>query len=197
MYTYGYLFYIPVTIIFVIIFGLVGLVKKRPYPYFLFALIAVIYINKAIELTIFPIFVTDVADYNIFNNMSFGIALGNVNVKHMILNLLLTLPIGLGIQFVTNYRITGRVVVTVLCGMSFEILQLLLLIVIKPLNIFFDMSDLLSNIVGSLLGLVIVSVWNHIFVNSVENGEKINVLSYIKKVSANCVNKKNSLDFDV
>ena len=36
MYTYGYLFYIPVNVIYVLIFAIKGIIKKRKKEYYLF-----------------------------------------------------------------------------------------------------------------------------------------------------------------
>ena len=54
-FTYGYLFYIPITILTTLPFIINGLIKKRPLPYYILVLLAIIYINKAIDIAFFPI----------------------------------------------------------------------------------------------------------------------------------------------
>ena len=62
MYTYGYLFYIPINVIYVSIFAIKGILKKRKKEYYFFILIFGIYLNFFIEKAFFPIF-TDGASY--------------------------------------------------------------------------------------------------------------------------------------
>ena len=54
MYTYGYLFYIPVNVIYVLIFAIKGIIKKRKKEYYLFVIIFGIYFNFFIEKAFFP-----------------------------------------------------------------------------------------------------------------------------------------------
>lgn len=65
MYTYGYLFYLPLTIIFSLLFIINGVIRKRPLGYYVMALLAVIYINKAIELAFFPFLIADIPEFTI------------------------------------------------------------------------------------------------------------------------------------
>ena len=62
MYTYGYLFYIPINVIYGSIFAITGIFKKRKKEYYFFVLIFGIYLNFFIEKAFFPIF-TDGASY--------------------------------------------------------------------------------------------------------------------------------------
>lgn len=197
MYTYGYLFYIPVSLVFVLILGVNGFVKKRPFPYYLISILAIIYINKAIELAIFPIFIADIPEFDILFNIKLIPTLGHVNITQVLLNVLLTFPIGIGLQFVTNFKFKKRAIVAILCGLSFEVLQLILLIVFKPINIFFDMSDLICNIVGTLFGLLMIGLINIFFKRAEPTSSMDKLFDYIKRVCSNCANKRTSLDFSV
>lgn len=197
MYTYGYLFYIPISVILVLLFGVNGLIRKRPFPYYLMAIIAIIYLNKAIEIAIFPIF-TDYApvpEFSVWDNITFMLILSKSNLLQIFLNLLLTLPLGIGIQFVTNLKFKGRLTLLILCGISFELIQLILLFTLKPMNIIFDISDLLCNTIGALLGLFIMRIFNLIFKHTSTDHVKNNIFAYIKRVCSNCANDNNSLDF--
>lgn len=62
MYTYGYLFYIPVNLVFILILGIKGILQKREKGYYFFVFILGIYLNFLIDKAFFPIF-TDGAAY--------------------------------------------------------------------------------------------------------------------------------------
>lgn len=49
MYSYGYLFYIPINIIYLLIFGIKGIIKRRKKEYYFFVLIFGIYLNFFID----------------------------------------------------------------------------------------------------------------------------------------------------
>ena len=63
MYTYGYLFYIPVNLMFILVFGIKGILQERKKGYYFFVFILGIYLNFLIDKAFFPIF-TDGAAYN-------------------------------------------------------------------------------------------------------------------------------------
>ena len=197
MYTYGYLFYIPVSLVLVLILGGFGLVKKRPFPYYLISILVIVYVNKAIELAIFPIFIEDIPEFDILFNIKLIPTLKRVNITQVLLNVLLTFPIGIGLQFVTNFKFKMRAMVAFFCGMSFEALQLILLILFKPINIYFDVLDLLCNIAGVLFGMLAIGAVNILFRNVQSASGVEGMFDYIKKVCSNCANDRRSLDFDV
>ena len=53
MYTYGYMFYIPITTILVGVGVVNGLIKKRKTLYYFFMLIGIIYLNIMIDKVFF------------------------------------------------------------------------------------------------------------------------------------------------
>ena len=85
MYTYGYLLYLPITIIFSLLFIINGCISKRPLGYYVMALLAVIYINKAIELAFFPFLIADIPEFTIYNSINFNALLDNFvdGLKHL------------------------------------------------------------------------------------------------------------------
>lgn len=194
IYTYGYIFYIPITLIFITPFIIMGVVNKRPIAYYLFVGIFVIYLNMAIKIAFFPLIIEDISGFDYIYNIKFSLNLFEASKIHLLLNVLLTLPIGIGLQFITNLTIKGRLVVAVLSGMSFEMIQLIILVLFKPINIFFDANDLFCNITGVLIGLLVIHFVN-IFLKKKSISSKNSFIVYIKNVCINSANKKKSLEF--
>lgn len=160
IYTYGYLFYIPITLIFSSIFIFYGIKNKKGYPFYFCAAVAVLYINIAIKAAVFPIIIENIAEFNIAYNINWT----NINWErewgHNLLNILLTFPIGFGIQFIFAATLKKRIIISALCGSCFELFQLMLLVLVKPINIIFDINDLISNVLGALLGLLAIQIIN-------------------------------------
>lgn len=160
IFTYGYLFYLPITLIFGSLLIFYGIKKKKELPYYICAVGAVWYINLAVNLSMFPILIEDIPEFNILYNINWNIKLTGAEWKHYILNILLTFPIGFGIQFILDIDLLKRILISVICGLSFEVFQLLLLFTVGPINIIFDVNDLICNVMGSLLGLLVVQIVN-------------------------------------
>ena len=49
MYTYGYLFYIPVNLMLILVFGIKGILQERKKGYYFFVFILGIYLNFLID----------------------------------------------------------------------------------------------------------------------------------------------------
>ena len=104
MYTYGYLFYIPVNVIYVLIFAIKGIIKKRKKEYYLFVIIFGIYFNFFIEKAFFPIFIDGASYYvTLSNYINLDItSLFQYTPYQIIGNLLLTFPMGILLAFVVD-----------------------------------------------------------------------------------------------
>ena len=194
IFTYGYLFYIPITILFAIPLLLIGILKKRPISYYFMSCIFIVYLNFAINIAFFPIIIQDIPEFDIAYNVKWTLTFAEANKKQTFLNVLLTVPIGIGLQFILNLKFKMRLIISILGGMSFEVFQLFILFIWKPINIIFDMDDLVCNIVGALVGFMLISVFNLCFKQSARS-EKKGIFSYIKNVCRNCANGKSSLEF--
>lgn len=193
MYTYGYLLYLPITIIFSLLFIINGCISKRPLGYYVMALLAVIYINKAIELAFFPFLIADISEFTIYNNINFKINLISLNKIQLIGNIALTIPIGIGIQYLVNSKFIGRLFLSIALALSFELIQLILLFTLKPIDIFFDVNDIICNVTGAILGLFIACAINKLLSNIPLKSNR-GLFSYIHQVCINCSNNKNSLN---
>lgn len=158
IFTYGYLFYIPITLFFLMLFIFIGKKNKEKIFFYICAVIAVVYINFAIKLSMFPILIEDIPEFDISYNINWS-SLNLISCwKHNLLNMLLTFPIGFGMPFLLKKSFRKNIIVAVLCGMCFELCQLLILYVLKPINIFFDINDLISNVLGVLIGSLVIYI---------------------------------------
>lgn len=156
IFTYGYLFYVPITIFLAGLFVILGIKKKRQMSYYFFSLLAVFYLNMAIKMAIFPILIEDLPEWNVFNNISLIPNFSTLFSEHTVLNMILTFPIGIGMQFMIKAKKSICWIAVIMCGAAFEICQLILLLVLEPVNIIFDINDLLSNILGAVLGMLLM-----------------------------------------
>lgn len=193
-FTYGYLFYIPITILATLPFVINGVINKRPLPYYILVLLAIIYINKAIDIAFFPIVILDIEEFNIYNNINLKINPLNLNYYHLLLNMLLTLPIGVGIQYILNTKFLTRLIISIILSASFELIQLLILFTLKPIDLFIDINDLICNISGALIGLVIAHILNKLQTKRPINTNYQDLFSYIHQVGINCINNQKSLN---
>lgn len=193
-FTYGYLFYIPITILATLPFVINGVINKRPLPYYILVLLAIIYINKAIDIAFFPIVILDIEEFNIYNNINLKINPLNLNYYHLLLNMLLTLPIGVGIQYILNTKFLTRLIISIILSASFELIQLLILFTLKPIDLFIDINDLICNISGALIGLVIAHIINKLQTKRPINTNYQDLFSYIHQVGINYINNQKSLN---
>jgi hypothetical protein len=164
IYTYGYLFYVPITLIFGGLLIFYGIKKEKKYPYYLCVAVALLYINMAVKISIFPILIEDIPEFDISYSINLRMGQWGSEWKQLILNILLTFPIGFGIPFILDTTLIKRVFICVICGLSFEVCQLILLLTVRPINVIFDVNDLICNALGALIGLLVIQMINIPFV---------------------------------
>ncbi len=177
IYTYSYLFYIPITLIFGSLLTFYGIKSKKEYPYFLCVIGALLYVNMAVKIAVFPLIVVNIPGFDISHNINWRIGIQGAGWKHYLLNVLLTFPIGFGMQFIFDTTMIKRIFLCVVCGLSFELCQLALLLTIKPLNVVFDVNDLISNAAGVLIGLLLIQAIN-LTVRKIKKPCKNSILTY-------------------
>ena len=107
--------------------------------------------------------------------------------------MLLTVPIGVGIQYFINTKFTERLVLSILLALSFEFVQLILLLSLKPIDIFFDMNDIICNGMGAVIGLLIAYLMNQVLCKLPIKSNQ-GLLSYVHQVALNCSKNQKSLD---
>ena len=190
---YGIIFIIPITLIIAGFFFVIGKKYNCPKPFYVICILGIIYINCAIGYAFFPITFIDMPGFSIFNNINMKVGFYRANYVQLLLNILLTFPIGVGAQFVTNMRNRGRLLFVCIVSFSIEMIQLMILFAFKPVDVFFDVNDIICNVLGGILGYIVMYVLNSFFKNSkYQNPEKI--FGFIKNVCINCANNKKSLD---
>lgn len=189
---YGLIFIIPITIIVAGCFFLIGKKYSCPKPFYLISIIGVIYVNCMIAYAFFPMTFIEMEEFSIYNNINLRLGIYGPNYVQLLLNVLLTFPIGVGAQFVTNMRNVGRFVFVCVVSASIEVLQLMILFAFKPIDVFFDINDIICNVLGAVLGYASIFILNYIFKKAeYASGEKL--LGFIKNVCINCANNKKSL----
>lgn len=189
---YGLIFIIPITMIAISCFFFIGKKYHCPKPFYLVSIIGVIYVNCMIAYAFFPITFIEIEEFSIYNNINLKIGVYGANYVQLLLNMLLTYPIGVGAQFVTNMRNVSRLLFICVVSLSIEMLQLMILFAFKPIDVFFDINDIICNVLGGILGYASIYILNYIFKNSEhENPEKL--IGFIKNVCINCANNKKSL----
>lgn len=102
---YGIAFIIPITIIVACWFLVIGKRNSCPKPFYIICAIGLVYINCAIAYAFFPITFIEIPGFSIYNNINMKVGIYGASYMQLILNILLTYPIGVGAQFVTNMRI--------------------------------------------------------------------------------------------
>jgi len=159
-YTYGYLFYIPVNIVYFTVILVYGSKKRKSYPYYVFSLITAIYINKAVELVYFPMLLAGEEVWasieSIRSFMDFSLNFAHMGgLRQIGGNILLTVPMGLLLPFLFDFskRILWSCVIMLSC--MIEMIQLGMIAVFHCVSKAFDVKDIILNLAGGLLGLIL------------------------------------------
>jgi glycopeptide antibiotics resistance protein len=185
----------------VLLFGLIwfGIVtflrlkKKKSLVYLIFFTIFYIYIVKALDYTLFQFqsllllkhFMPDL----ILQGPSAGesmnliplITLTLEDLKTSLLNILILVPFGFGLPFITNFRMKKIVVIGALFSIVIEFLQLITGFMAKFTFRIADINDVIFNTVGVAIGYILfvgfVRIYRHISHNREISGSLI--LRYI------------------
>lgn len=156
-FTYGYLFYIPVNIIYLTIILVYGMRKRKSYPYYVFSLVTSVYINNAVDLVYFPILcVEDERWGSIEHFMDFSLDFTHMGGLYQIGgNVLLTVPIGILLPFLFDFTKRTCWCCTIIISCMIELIQLWTIAVFHSVSKTFDVKDIILNLVGGILGLVL------------------------------------------
>jgi len=170
----------------VLLFGLIwiGIVtflrlkNKKSLTYLIFFTIFYVYIVKVLDYTLFQFqslvllkhFMPDL----ILNGQTVGkdmnlipfITLTRQDVKTSLLNILLLIPFGFGLPFITNYRMKKIVVIGALFSIVIEFMQLITGFMAKITFRIADINDVIFNTVGVAIGYILfigfVRIYRHI-----------------------------------
>lgn len=189
---YGPIFYIPISMVILIGLGMYGLRRRLPKPYYLCMGIGLVYINFAISLTFFPMTFLELEGFAIENNISWSLLHSSQGLKHALMNIILTIPLAMGIQFITNLNNKRRFIVVMLLSAFPELLQLIILYAFRPIDMFFDVNDLVCNVGGGLVGYILIGIVNYTC-KDIKCEEKRGIIAYLLNVCYRCANGKSSL----
>jgi glycopeptide antibiotics resistance protein len=159
----------------VLLFGLIwiGIVrflrlkKKKTLAYLVFFTIFYIYIVKVLDYTLFQFQSLVLLKYFIPNLIINGqtagkstnliplITLTSQDLETSLLNILLLIPFGFGLPFITNFRMKKIVVIGALFSMIIEFLQLITGFIAKITFRVADINDVIFNTVGVAIGYIL------------------------------------------
>ena len=141
----------------IIIILFLKLKYKKSYVYLFFFTIFFIYLCNVLKYTQFPIIldgemkkdigqnVWGYANFIPFNPDYFAI-------KTSLLNILLTIPFGFGLPFISKVSFKKIAVLGFLLGVFIEILQLIIALMVGFTTRYVDVNDIIFNFSGVLLG---------------------------------------------
>ena len=171
-------------LLIVLLFGLIwiGIVtflrRKKSLAYLIFFTIFYVYIVKVLDYTLFQFqslillkhFMPDL----ILNGQTVGkdmnlipfITLTPQDLKTSLLNILLLIPFGFGLPFITNYRMKQIVVIGALFSILIEFMQLITGSMAKITFRIADINDVIFNTVGVTIGYILfvgfVRIYRHL-----------------------------------
>lgn len=153
-FTYGYLFYLPFNLLYFCFVIYHGIKRKYPYYYYLFSIVMAIYLNNVIKLVYFPILIESVDIWGKLDYyMDFSLNFREMGGARQILgNLFVTIPFGVLFPFLVYKmrNIHKMIIVIFSCGL--ELFQLVIIAIFHSVTLYFDIKDLILNLIGGLVG---------------------------------------------
>jgi glycopeptide antibiotics resistance protein len=174
-------------LLIVLLFGLIwiGIVTflrlKKSLVYLIFFTIFYVYIFRVLDYTLFQfqslIFLKYFMPDLILNGQTVGkemnliplVTLTSQDLKTSFLNILLLIPFGFGLPFITNFRMKKIVVIGALFSIVIELLQMITGYMAKMTFRIADINDVIFNTVGAAIGYILfvgfVRIFRHISPN--------------------------------
>lgn len=154
MFGYDLRFFMPVSVLLSVPAVMIYLKHKPSKWYWLTFVFGLTYINCAIDKLFFPIFVDNIKEeFNINYYIRIFDSFMEMDIMQLILNIIVTMPLALVLKFLYRCKLVITSIMTIIFSVAIESVQLLLIIVLKPGNIWFDLSDVVLNLVGGLIGV--------------------------------------------
>lgn len=185
----------------VLLFGLIwiGIVmflrlkKKESFVYLLFFTIFYIYLFKVLDYTLFQFQSLLLLKYFTPNLILRGqeagkdlnliplLTLAPRDLTTSLLNILLFVPLGFGLPFVTNLRMKKIVIIGALLSIGIEVLQLVIGLAAKITFRIADINDVIFNTVGVVTGYILFVGFVHLCRHTFSNWKisKNPILQYI------------------
>lgn len=184
LYTYGYIFYVPINIIYTILIFVYGLKNKKDFPYYIFAFIFSIYINAAINLTFFPIITMSKNEWGSLGNyINLNFDFLTMGGKRQIVgNILLLIPLGLLLPFVCGLKKYKRWICIIVASIAMEFLQLVIIYFCHSVTVFFDIRDIALNLLGGFIGILLFEVVSRLIEKNDNFFTKNKIFEYILEI---------------
>jgi glycopeptide antibiotics resistance protein len=141
--------------------------KKKSLPYLIFFTIFYVYLFKVLDYTLFQYQSLLLLKYFsatlILNGQAGGesmnlvplIGLSAQDLKTSLLNILLLVPFGFGLPFITNFRLKKIIAIGALFSIGIELLQLTTGLLAKMTFRIADINDVIFNTIGAMVGCVL------------------------------------------
>jgi glycopeptide antibiotics resistance protein len=141
--------------------------KKKSLVYLIFFTIFYVYLFKVLDYTLIQfqslLLLKYFAPDLILNGQTTGKSLNLIplitltpqDLKTSLLNILLLIPFGFGLPFITNFRMKKIVVIGALFGIVIEFLQLITGFMAKITFRIADINDVIFNTVGVVVGYIL------------------------------------------
>jgi len=103
----------------------------------------------------------------------------------MILNIILTIPFGFGVNFVASLRAKTFLWLVPVAGVGIEATQLVISLILKYPYRFIDINDVIMNSLGVLIGYIVFRIfaWLYILVTQRLNIEHEGLAAYIYDIA--------------
>ncbi len=160
IFTYGYLFYLPINLIYAVVILFFGKKKKKDFPYYIFAVIFAVYQNAAIDLVYFPLLIVNVKEWGSISNFV-DLSLNFMEmggIYQVVGNILLTVPLGILLPFILDIKPWPRRILTLIVSAFIEIVQFFIIYFFHTVSLFFDVKDIILNICGGIIGIIIFEI---------------------------------------
>lgn len=144
------------------------LAHKTPVVYLFFFTIFFIYIVAVLQYTQFPIYLVEsmqAQGQNVWTTMNLVplISLGYQDIQTVLFNILLTVPFGFGLPFVTRFNFYKVLAMGMFFSFSLEVLQLLFALFSGHTFRIVDINDFIFNSLGVAIGYFLFTI----FINGV------------------------------
>lgn len=159
-------------------FGIVTflrLKKKRSLVYLIFFTIFYVYLFKVLDYTLLQfqslVLIKHFMPGLMLNGIAAGkslnyiplITLAPEDLKTSLLNILLLVPLGFGLPFITNFCMKKVVIIGALLSIAIELSQLITGLMGKITFRVTDINDVIFNIIGVAIGYILFVGFVHIF----------------------------------
>lgn len=171
------------SMIWIGIVGLLRLKRKRSLAQVLFSTIFYVYLVKVLDYTLFQFQSLLLLKHFIPGLMLRGQTAGeNINLiplitltptdlKTSLLNILLFIPFGFGLPFISSFRMKKIICIGVIFSITIEILQLVTGLIAKTTFRITDINDVIFNTIGVAVGYLLFVGFMHLYRHVSRNKE--------------------------